>query len=500
MRASGETMQLRDLIRNVRLAAAAESPETEISGIAYDSRQVGNGCLFAAIRGTRTDGNRFVDQAVRRGASAVLSENLRPTAFSRPWIRVEHGRRALAQTAANFYDHPSRELHLIGVTGTNGKTSTAHLLESILKTGGSGVGLISTIAYRTLGWSAPAGLTTPESLDLQELFHRFRRRGCRRVVMEVSSHALDLNRVHASRFQVAVFTNLSPEHLDYHRSMDSYYRAKRQLFVDTGYGPPGVSIVNVDDAWGRKLAGSLPGPCLTFSLNRPADFGVIECRSGWGGMRVRLRLQEEELEVRAPLLGRFNLSNLLAAAAAASSLGVDRDALKDGIEACPPIPGRFEPIDCGQSFRVIVDYAHTPDALRNVLATARKLGAGRVLVLFGCGGERDRAKRPAMGSIAEQHSDWVMLTSDNARGEDPLAILGEIQAGFRSDRNEAEPDRREAIRRLFRRAESGDVVIIAGKGHEVGQEAGGRVRAFDDRQVARAVLQEMDDGDAASGR
>ena len=493
-------MQLRDLIRNVELNAAAESPEAEISGIAYDSRQVGNGDLFAAIRGTRTDGNRFVDQAVQRGACAILSQDPRPKSFPLPWIRVEHDRRALAQAAANFYDHPSRELHLAGVTGTNGKTSTAYLLESILRTGGSRVGLISTITYRTPGWSAPAGLTTPESLDLQELFHRFRLQGCRQVVMEVSSHALDLNRVYATRFEVAVFTNLSPEHLDYHQSMDSYYLAKKRLFVDTGYGPPGVSIVNVDDAWGQELARSIPGRCLTFSVHREADFGVIECRSGWGGMRIRLRLREQELEVRTPLLGSFNLSNLLAAAAAANSLGVDRDALRDGIEACPPIPGRFEQIDCGQSFHVIVDYAHTPDALRKVLATARELGPRRVLVLFGCGGERDRAKRPAMGAIAEQHSDWVMLTSDNARGEDPLVILREIQAGFRSDRNEAEPDRREAMRRLFSRAESGDVVILAGKGHEVGQQEAGRMRPFDDRQVARAVLREMDYGDAASGR
>lgn len=493
-------MQLGDLIRNVELSVAAESLEADISGIAYDSRQVGNGYLFAAIRGTRTDGNRFVDQAVQRGAGAILSQDSRPESFPLPWIQVLHDRRALAQTAANFYDHPSRKLRLAGVTGTNGKTSTAYLLESILKTGGSRVGLISTIAYRTPGWSAPAGLTTPESLDLQELFHRFRQQGCRQVVMEVSSHALDLNRVYATRFEVAVFTNLSPEHLDFHRSMDSYFQAKKQLFEDTGNGPPGVSIVNVDDVWGQKLAGSIPGRCLTFSLRRQADFGVIECQSGWRGMRVRLRLQGQELEVRTPLLGSFNLSNLLAAAAAASSLGADRDALRDGIAACPPIPGRFEQIDCGQSFQVIVDYAHTPDALRKVLATARELCPRRVLVLFGCGGERDRSKRPAMGAIAEQHSDWVMLTSDNARGEDPLAILGEIQAGFRSDRHEAEPDRREAIRRLFARAKSGDVVILAGKGHEVGQQQAGRIRPFDDRQVARAVLQEMDYGDAAFGR
>ncbi len=493
-------MQLRELTRNVEVIGPAEPAETEISGIAYDSRKVRKGYLFAAIRGARTDGNLFVDEAIRRGAGAILSENPEPLAFPRPWIRVEHGRRALAQAAANYFGHPTRDLRLVGVTGTNGKTSTAYLLESILRTGGSRAGLISTIAYRTPGWSAQAGLTTPESLDLQELFRRFQQNGCRQVVMEVSSHALDLNRVFASRFDVAVFTNLSPEHLDYHESMDSYYLAKKQLFVDTGYGPPKVSVVNVDDIWGRRLAGSIPGRCLTFSLSRPADFGVLEWRSGWRGMQIRLRIHEEDLEVRTALLGNFNLSNLVAAAAAANSLGIEREALRDGIEACPPIPGRFEPIDCGQSFQVIVDYAHTPDALRNVLAAARELGSRRVLVMFGCGGERDRAKRPAMGSIAEQHSDWVMLTSDNARGEDPMAILGEIQAGFRFDRHEVEPDRREAIRRLFARAEPGDVVILAGKGHEVGQQQGGRVRPFDDRQVARAVLREMDYGDAASSR
>ena len=493
-------MQLRDLIRNIELHAAVECPDAEITGIAYDSRQVRTGHLFAAIGGTQTDGNRFVDQAVRLGARAVLSEKSRPAAFPWPWVRVKHGRRALAQTAANFYGHPTREMRLVGITGTNGKTSTAYLLESILKASGSRVGLVSTIAYRSPGWSAPAGLTTPESLDLQELFHRFRKSGCREVVMEVSSHALVLNRVYASRFGVAVFTNLSPEHLDYHQSMESYYQAKKQLFVDTGYGPPGVSIVNVDNTWGEQLAGSIPGQALTFSLSRPADFGVLKRQSGWTGTQVRFRLQQEELEVRTSLLGSFNLSNLLAAAAAASSLGVHRDALKRGIEACPPIPGRFEQIDCGQSFHVIVDYAHTPDALRNILNTARELHPRRVLVLFGCGGERDRSKRPAMGSIAEQHSDWVMLTSDNARSEDPLGIIREIRAGLRSDRHEAEPDRRKAIRRLFSRAESGDVVILAGKGHEARQQVSGRVRPFDDRQVARAVLREMNHGDAAASR
>ncbi len=493
-------MQLRDLIRDIELNGAAECPNAEISGIAYDSRQVKAGHLFVAIRGAKTDGNRYVDQAIKLGALAVLSENPRPPDFRGPWIQVKRSRQALAQASANFYGHPTREVRLVGITGTNGKTSTAYLLESILRASGSRVGLISTIIYRGPDWAVPAELTTPESLDLQGLFHRFQQSGCQDVVMEVSSHALAMDRVYASRFRVAVFTNLSPEHLDYHQSMEGYFDAKKQLFVDTGYGPPQVAIVNVDNTWGEKLAGSVPGHPFTFSLRRPADFQVLECQSGWKGMQIRVKLLGEDLEIHTPLLGDFNLSNLLAAVAAATSLGVDRDSMKRGVENCRLIPGRFEPIDCGQSFHVIVDYAHTPDALWNTLRSARELDAKRVLVLFGCGGERDRSKRPRMGSIAEQCSDWVMLTSDNARSEDPLAVIREIQAGFRSGRHDVDPDRLQAIRRLFSRAEAGDVVILAGKGHEVQQERTGQVQPFDDRQVARAVLREMGYGDAAASQ
>ena len=493
-------MQLRDLLRDIELNGAAECPDTQISGIAYDSRRVKAGHLFVAIRGARTDGNRYVDQAIKRGAIAVLSEDPRPRDIPPPWIQVKRSRQALAQASANFYGHPSQRVRLVGITGTNGKTSTAYLLESILRASGSRVGLISTITYRGPDWAALAELTTPESLDLQRLFHRFRQSGCHDVVMEVSSHALAMDRVYASRFRVAVFTNLSPEHLDYHQSMDGYFEAKKQLFVDTGYGPPQVAIVNVDSRWGEKLSGSIPGHPLTFSLRGPADFQVLKCQSGWKGMQIRVQLLGEVLEVHTSLLGGFNLSNLLAAVAAATSLGVDLDAMKRGIENCPLIPGRFERVDCGQSFHVIVDYAHTPEALRHILECARELDPKRILVLFGCGGERDRTKRPKMGFVAEQCSDWVVLTSDNARSEDPLAIIREIQAGFRSDRHEAEPDRLQAIRRLFSRAEAGDVVILAGKGHEVQQERTGQVRAFNDRQVARAVLREMGYGDATASR
>ena len=484
-------MQLQDLLRDVELVEKVQFPTIEISGISYDSRKVKAEHIFVAIEGIKTDGNHYVEQAMSFGARAVLSENPKPKDFQWPWIQVRRSRQALAQTAANFHAHPTQELRLVGITGTNGKTSIAYLLESILKATGARVGLISTIECRGPDWAAPSEHTTPESLDVQALLHRFCQSQCRDVVMEVSSHALAMDRVYACRFSVAIFSNLTPEHLDYHHSMDSYFEAKRRLFVDTGCGPPKIAIVNLDDSRGKILAKTSPGRPLTFSKNQSADFQVIEYRSGWDGIQVRFKLPCEELEVNTGLLGSFNLSNLLAAVAAASCLGVAKDALKLGIERCGPIPGRFEEINCGQAFHLIVDYAHTPDALQTVLRTARELLPRRVLVLFGCGGERDRSKRPMMASIAEKWSDWVMLTSDNPRSEDPLAIIKEVQAGFQSNRYTNEPDRSQAIRRILLQAAAGDVVILAGKGHEIQQELAGQVEPFDDRRVARTILREM---------
>tara|TARA_B100001013_G_scaffold343370_1_gene270955 strand:+ start:426 stop:1907 length:1482 start_codon:yes stop_codon:yes gene_type:complete len=491
-------MKLRNVIKNIELRGDPQISDIEVSGVAYDSRKVKSEELFVAIKGEETDGNRYVGQAIDLGAKAVLSENQRPLGFKIPWIQVDQDRRALAQAADNFYSHPTLDLRLIGITGTNGKTSTSYLIESILKEAGMRVGLLGTVGHRGPEWEASAVRTTPESSDLQRFFRNFVEMKCSDVVVEVSSHALMMERVYACRFRTAVFMNLTPDHLDYHNSMHHYFNAKRRLFFDTGYGPPDLSIINLDDPWGKSLSMTVPGLHTTFSLSEEADFQVLEYHLGWTGTRVNLKIPDGELEVTTCLVGRFNLSNLLAAVAVASSLGLDRRALKKGIEKCRLIPGRFERINCGQEFHVIVDYAHTPDALENVLKTARQLQPRKLLILFGCGGDRDQSKRSLMGSIAEKWSDFVMVTSDNPRSENPLEIILEIQKGFHSNNHNVHLDRLQAIRHIIKLARKKDVVILAGKGHESEQQVAGQFRYFDDRQAARMVLQEMGYGDSAN--
>ena len=484
-------MKLRDVIKDIKLKGGPQFLDTEVSGVTYDSRKVESEELFVAIKGEKTDGNCYVNQAINLGANAILSENPKPLGCRMPWIQVAQDRRALAQAADNFYSHPTLDLRLIGITGTNGKTSTSYLIESILKEAGIRVGLLGTVEYRGPKWNVAAIRTTPESSDLQKLFRKFVKMKCSDVVMEVSSHALTMERVYACRFQIAVFMNLTPDHLDHHDSMYHYYNAKRRLFFDTGYGPPDRSIINLDDPWGRSLSMTAPGLHTTFSLREEADFQVLEYRLEWTGTKVRLKIPDGELEVTTCLVGQFNLSNLLAAVAAASSLGLSKQVLKKGVEKCRLIPGRFERIDCGQEFHVIVDYAHTPDALQNVLKTARQLKPRKLLLLFGCGGDRDQSKRSLMGSIAEKWSDFVMVTSDNSRSENPLEIIFEIQKGFHSKNHDIDPDRMQAIRNIIKQAREKDVVVLAGKGHESQQQIAGQIQYFDDRKAARMVLQEM---------
>ena len=491
-------MKLTNVIKNIELRGNPQISDVEVSGVAYDSRKVKSEELFVAIKGEETDGNLYVGQATDLGAKAVLSENQKPLGFRIPWIQVARGRRALAQAADNFYSHPTLDLRLIGITGTNGKTSTSYLIESILKEAGMRVGLLGTVGYRGPEWKDSAVRTTPESSDLQRFIRKFVKMKCSDVVVEVSSHALMMERVYACRFRTAVFMNLTPDHLDYHNSMHHYFNAKRRLFFDTGYGPPGLSIINLDDPWGKSLSMTVPGRHTTFSLSEEADFQVLEYCLGWTGTRVNLKLPDGELEVTTCLVGRFNLSNLLAAVAVASSLGLDKGALKKGIEQCRLIPGRFERIDYGQEFHVIVDYAHTPDALENVLKTARQLQPRKILILFGCGGDRDQSKRSLMGSIAEKWSDFVIVTSDNPRSENPLEIILEIQKGFHSKNYKVCLDRLQAIRHIIKLAREKDVVILAGKGHESEQQVAGQFQYFDDRQAARMVLQEMGYGNSAN--
>jgi len=490
-------MRLVSLLQGVEVEGEFHPADTEVSGIAYDSRKVSPGGVFVAIEGEKTDGNLYAGEAAGRGAAAVISERTSPPGFAGRWIRVKNARRALALVAANFYGHPAHKLELVGITGTNGKTTTACLIESILRTGGARTGLISTIERRGPLGTVAAERTTPESLDLHALFADFVDQGCRYVVMEVSSHALVLDRVYGCEFRSAVFTNLSRDHLDFHHTLDEYFDAKKQLFQGTGLAPPRQCVINIDDPWGRKLTKDCTAPPVTYSTQLPADFQLLDFQLGDPGgasrMQIRLKTPDGVISLRAGLLGKPNLLNILAAVATSCELGVEKATIERGVELCPPIPGRFEAICCGQSFRVIVDYAHTDDALEKVLLAALELNPRRVLLLFGCGGERDRSKRPAMGAVAERLSHYCVVTSDNPRGEDPLAIITEVAAGFkRGSRNYLiEPDRRKAIQTILNMAGEGDVVILAGKGHETYQVLADRTIHFDDREVARTVLKEM---------
>jgi UDP-N-acetylmuramoyl-L-alanyl-D-glutamate--2,6-diaminopimelate ligase len=482
-------MQLSSLLKNVEIDGDLEPRDLEITGIAYDSRRVRVGELFVALGGTKTNGNRFIEQAKARGAAAILSEAPAPEGFAKPWSQVKNGRKALAVVSSNFFGNPTESLRLIGITGTNGKTSTAYLIESILKASGKRVGLISTIVYRGPEGTLAAERTTPESSDLQELFAGFLRQGCQHVVMEVSSHALALDRVHACRFRTAVFTNLTQDHLDYHRTLDNYFEAKKRLFLGTGLGPPRQSVLNLDDPRGGQLAQVCAGRCLTYSRTSPADFQITKDQTKGARKQIHLKTPSGLWILHSRLLGNPNLSNILAAVATCFDLGIDKETIREGVEACSTVPGRFEMIDCGQDFRVIVDYAHTEDALEKVLLTARELDPNRILLLFGCGGERDKSKRPAMGAVAERLSDFCVISSDNPRSEDPMVIIEEITKGFRKTSHYTiEPDREEAIRKILKMAISGDVVVLAGKGHETYQVLADKTIHFDDREIARAFL------------
>jgi len=485
-------MRLRGLLENVEIAGDLQNPDLEIAAVDYDSRQVNANDLFVALVGTRTDGNRFIEQARSRGAVAVVSETSSPKGYAGTWIKVKDGRKALAVISSNFYGNPTQNLQLIGITGTNGKTSTAYLIESILKARGERVGLISTIVYRGPEGSLAGERTTPESLDLQALFAGFWRQGCQYVVMEVSSHALALDRVHGCRFRTAVLTNLTQDHLDYHGTLGNYFEAKKRLFVGTGVGPPRQSVLNLDDPHGRSLAQVCAGRCLTYSRARPADFRVSKADTRDSVTQIEVDTPSGRWSLRSRLMGNPNQSNILAAVAVSYDLGVNQETIQQGIEACAIVPGRFEIIDCGQPFQVVVDYAHTEDALEQLLLSARQLNPRRILLLFGCGGERDKGKRAAMGAVAARLSDFSVISSDNPRSEDPVAIIEEVKAGFQKGSNFlAEPDRQEAIRKILGMAKPGDLVLLAGKGHETSQVLADRTIQFDDREVARTFLKKL---------
>jgi UDP-N-acetylmuramoyl-L-alanyl-D-glutamate--2,6-diaminopimelate ligase len=483
-------MKLRDLLSGLNVRASGDL-DTEILGLAYDSRGVAPGYLFIAIRGIRADGNRFVPEAVAKGAAAVVSSAPRLESVTVPWIQAEDERRVLAQSAGNFYGHPTERLHLIGVTGTNGKTTTAYIIESILRAAGSSAAILGTIEYRGPGFDFVAERTTPEAPDLEKLFRQVVDAGWEHAVMEVSSHSIALKRVAGLRFDVAVFTNLSRDHLDFHGDMESYFRAKRRLFEGLERGMPRALVLNTEDSRYEDLRSISPSRVVSYGMQVASDICPLRHQFGWAGTEAAYKTPVGELQVRTSLMGRPNLLNIGAAIGVAVTLGVPADAMTAGIHDLQCVPGRFEPVIAGQSFRVIVDYAHTDDALEKVLRSAREITSGRLIVVFGCGGDRDRSKRPAMGEIAVRESDYAVVTSDNPRSEEPMAIIREIEEGMKGAPHAVLVERREAIRHALAVAGENDTVVIAGKGHEPYQTIGQTTTAFDDRAVARELLDEL---------
>jgi UDP-N-acetylmuramoyl-L-alanyl-D-glutamate--2,6-diaminopimelate ligase len=463
----------------------------QISGLDYDSRRVEPGFLFFAFPGARVDGRVFAAQAIERGAVGIVSELPPASETPAPWIQVEHGRRALALASKTFYGRQDEKLSLTGITGTNGKTTTSFLIDSILRAAGKTTLLAGTIEYHLGPKVLPAANTTPESLDLHRMLAELNQIGGTHATMEISSHALALARVYGLNFHTAVFTNLTQDHLDFHHTMDEYFAAKQLLFTGSGGPPPRCSVINQDDQWGRKLAALRTGSLLlTYGLSADAMVRARHIHSGFSGLHFDVSYEKLRFEVRSPLIGKINVYNILAACAAAMTYQIPVETIVRGIAACTGVPGRFERVDEGQPFAVVVDYSHTDDALKNAISVARSLEPKRVITLFGCGGDRDRSKRPLMGQAAGQLSDLVILTSDNPRSEDPLQIMNDVLVGLRrtDTRTIVEPDRAVAIRKAIEEARAGDIVLLAGKGHETYQIFRDRTIHFDDREVAREAL------------
>ncbi|RMF66663.1 MAG: UDP-N-acetylmuramoyl-L-alanyl-D-glutamate--2,6-diaminopimelate ligase [Calditrichaeota bacterium] len=480
---------LKQLISELEVVRTAGELNVEVTGLCRDSRRVRRGDLFVAIRGGEVDGNRFQERAFAAGAAAVVSE-AQPSSDARPFVQVKNARRALAKLAAAFYGHPARDLHLIGVTGTNGKTTTAYLIRGALEAAGCRTGLLGTVAYRVADRLLSPDHTTPDALDLHRYLHEMRAGGQTHVVMEVSSHALAQERTHGLKFQRAVFTNFSPEHLDFHGDLGNYLWTKARLFHALRRG--GLGLVNADDPAAGQLLDRVAADIWTFGKRAEALVRGKLLSCGPSGLSTVITWRNVELRVNSALLGEFNLDNLLAAAAVGFSLGLNPAEIKRGLESVRGVPGRMERFQGGQPFEVIVDFAHTPAALEKALRACRRLCKGNLLLVFGCGGERDRGKRPLMGRTAEQHSDHIFVTSDNPRGERPGDIIQEIDAGIGDKRKRTLiEDRGEAIRAALATARPRDLVLISGKGHETTQEIDGRRLPFDDRTVVRDALQEL---------
>lgn len=501
-------MMVRDILRgcdDIQRIRGNDILDKDIAGIAYDSRRVKDDYLFVAIRGEKFDGHSFIRDAVDQGATVIVAEKESPDGGD-GYILVKDSRRALACMASNFYRNPSEALFICGITGTNGKTTTTYILKSILEAWGKSVGLIGTLHYLIGDKAYPAFHTTPESVEFQGLLREMLSTGCTHVVAEISSHALAQYRVENTLFRTAIFTNLTRDHLDFHKTMEDYFRAKERLFVDL-LDRNGTAVINSDDPYGKRLAARMKRDfphrsVMTYGFERDADMGVCSERIASSGLMFTLLFQGAQYEISSPLLGLPNIYNIMSAAAAAQSMGIPWETIMIGISRAGVVPGRFEKVEAGQGFLCILDYAHTEDALERVITSARKLvssaatavqkedplGKPRVITVFGCGGDRDKGKRPRMGEVSTRLSDFVIITSDNPRSEDPSEIIGQIQEGALNNNYLIEPDRKEAIHKAVQMARDGDLVLVAGKGHEDYQEIRGVRYPFSDRDVLHEAL------------
>ena len=498
-------MLLKHLVERLPGASVEGTLERDVVGIAYDSRRVTPGMVFVAIPGSNTDGHEYIGNAIERGAAAIICTR---DGFSVPKttrIRVPNVREALAWASVAFYDNPSSKLQVIGVTGTNGKTTVSFMVKAILEAAGIKTGLMGTVQYEIGDRVIPAQRTTPEALEVQQMMAQMLRTGCKACVMEVSSHALEQQRVLGVEFDVGIYTNLTRDHLDFHGTMEQYYAAKEKLFLALAQGTKkAAAVVNIDDAYGARLAGKHKVEIeLTYGLQKAARLRATQIQMGNDGSRFVVEAPDRKFACRLPLIGRHNIYNALAAVGASLGLGVDVVRIQAALNAITPVPGRLEQVNAGQAYGVYVDYAHTDDALKNVLATLREITTGRLLVAFGCGGNRDAGKRARMGRIAAEMADYTVITSDNPRKESAETIAAQIEEGYRMARSEGyvvELDRRRAIEQIVARAEAGDSVLIAGKGHETYQEFENTVVPFDDRAHAREALENLAAQAALAGK
>ena len=486
-------MQLADLIQALKAKSIHGAVDREITGVRYDSRRIGPGNLFVAVGGSCFDGHSFIEQAVDKGAIAIVGEKAGLSQRATT-IVVPNSREALARLGATYYGDPSRKLKVIGVTGTNGKSTTTFLVKHLLERANQSTGLIGTVHYEIGARVLPAQRTTPESLDLQELLSQCVEAGCRNVVLEVSSHALSQGRVSEIAFDVGAFTNLTQDHLDFHHGMKEYFEAKARLFegVRDNQKKAKAAVINIDDPYGQQMAARFGRdlPVATYGMGARADFRASNFKVEMTGTSYQLNAKEKSYLVRLPLIGRFNIYNSLAALAVAHAIGADVRTSVLALANSPQIPGRLEAVPAKRQFQIFVDYAHTEDALLNVVRTCRDLHPNRLILVFGCGGNRDRTKRSFMGAVADQYADYTILTSDNPRKEDPEEIIRDIEAGFKRKDYEKLVDRKEAIARAIVLAQPKDIVLIAGKGHEKYQEFGDYTIPFDDVEVAARALEE----------